>query len=195
MRLKTKVKVGNITNLSDARYCAGMGVDLLGFPIGNSEGEISIETFKEIAEWVAGPEFILELSDTIDHALLQKVTQMESIKHIQLNMDQFKSLGSSQQGKSLIVLTNLNEWKLRHNELKKETIAYLIIEDKKLIWDEIEVINKAIPVIVPHSHLPADTDPSQFPIAGIALEGTNEDKPGQKDYDHLAEVLEMLEVD
>ena len=29
MPLKTFVKVGNITNLSDARYCAGMGVDML----------------------------------------------------------------------------------------------------------------------------------------------------------------------
>jgi phosphoribosylanthranilate isomerase len=31
MPLKTFVKVGCITNLSDARYCAGMGVDMLGF--------------------------------------------------------------------------------------------------------------------------------------------------------------------
>ncbi len=31
MALKTIVKVGNITNLSDARYCAVMGVDMLGF--------------------------------------------------------------------------------------------------------------------------------------------------------------------
>jgi phosphoribosylanthranilate isomerase len=33
MALKCFVKVGNVTNLSDARYCAGMGVDLLGFPV------------------------------------------------------------------------------------------------------------------------------------------------------------------
>ncbi|MFM1835376.1 MAG: hypothetical protein RJA04_63, partial [Bacteroidota bacterium] len=48
--LKTLVKVSAITNLSDARYCAGMGVDLLGFPL----GKISIDQFTEIRNWLAG---------------------------------------------------------------------------------------------------------------------------------------------
>ena len=46
--LKTQVKVSSITNLSDARYCAGMGVDLLGFPI----QEISLEKFTEILKQI-----------------------------------------------------------------------------------------------------------------------------------------------
>ena len=41
--LKTLIKVSNINNLSDARYCAGMGVEMLGF----SMDELSIEKFKE----------------------------------------------------------------------------------------------------------------------------------------------------
>jgi phosphoribosylanthranilate isomerase len=48
MALKTKVKAGNITNLSDARYCAGMGVDWLGFPA----DVVNPDTFKEITNWV-----------------------------------------------------------------------------------------------------------------------------------------------
>lgn len=195
MRLKTKVKVGNITNLSDARYCSGMGVDLLGFPIGTGNGKISMETFTEIAEWVAGPEFVLELSDAIDHDLLQKVTQMESITHIQLNLEQFNKVNIAQIGKPAIISTNMNEWKLKRAELGINTIAYLILSDKNLVWSEIEDINKVIPVIIPHAHLPANSDPAAFPITGIALEGTDEDKPGQKNYDHLAEVLESLEID
>jgi phosphoribosylanthranilate isomerase len=31
--LTKTVKISNVTNLSDARYCAGMGVEMLGFSI------------------------------------------------------------------------------------------------------------------------------------------------------------------
>ena len=44
MSLQTFVKVGEITNLSDARYCAGMGVDLLGFNVvENTPGYVDSE--------------------------------------------------------------------------------------------------------------------------------------------------------
>jgi phosphoribosylanthranilate isomerase len=56
MSLKTKVKAGNITNLSDARYCAGMGVDWLSFPA----EKVNPVKFKEITDWVTGPQFVLE---------------------------------------------------------------------------------------------------------------------------------------
>ena len=42
--LKTLVKVSGIENLSDARYCAGMGVEFLGFPL----AQIPFEKFQEI---------------------------------------------------------------------------------------------------------------------------------------------------
>ncbi len=196
MLLKTKVKVGNITNLSDARYCAGMGVDMLGFPIGMGVGRISIETFQEIAAWVAGPEFILELPDKIDRDLVEKVTLMESIKHIQLNMDQFESLRSTPVNSSFIINTNLDEWKQKRHELiKVDSIAYLILDDNKPDWNQIKEINSTQPVLIPYAHLPPDSDAAEFPIAGILLEGTSEDKPGQKDYDQLATVLESLSMD
>ena len=33
MGLKTLVKVSEVNNLSDARYCAGMGVEMIGFSL------------------------------------------------------------------------------------------------------------------------------------------------------------------
>jgi len=35
---------------------------------------------------------------------------------------------------------------------------------------------------------------SGLPIAGISLEGTEESSPGLKDYSHLSDILEKLEV-
>ena len=61
MALKTLVKVGNISNLSDARYCAGMGVDMLGFRvISGQEHYVSPELFKEIRGWFSGPSVVAE---------------------------------------------------------------------------------------------------------------------------------------
>ena len=61
----TTIKAGNITNLSNARYCAGMGIDIIGFPIGNNSF-FGLETVKieEIKNWIAGIDIALELSDT-----------------------------------------------------------------------------------------------------------------------------------
>ena len=53
--LKTKVKVSSIENLSDARYCAGMGVEWLGFPLA-----MPVEKLEEIRNWLAGVQIVGE---------------------------------------------------------------------------------------------------------------------------------------
>ena len=69
--LKTLVKVSAITNLSDARYCAGMGVDLLGFPL----GKISIDQFTEIRNWLAGVQIVGEFSTNDAAEIKAKVAE------------------------------------------------------------------------------------------------------------------------
>ena len=68
MPLKTFVKVGSITNLSDARYCAGMMVDMLGFrSVEGQEGYIKPAQFQEIRGWISGPlviSFVAALADS-----------------------------------------------------------------------------------------------------------------------------------
>ena len=61
MALKTNVKISNVSNLSDARYCAGMGVDMLGFCTDESKPDyINPTVFSELTQWVAGPQFVGE---------------------------------------------------------------------------------------------------------------------------------------
>jgi len=60
--LKTKVKVSKVTNLSEARYCAGMGVDFLSFPVSS----VDPKTYQEITGWVAGPLFGVEIDSNPD---------------------------------------------------------------------------------------------------------------------------------
>lgn len=192
MQLKTKVKVGNITNLSDARYCAGMGVDLLGFPIGNAAEQISLNTFLEIAEWVAGPEFILEYTD-MDNETFQKVTT--HVQHVQVDFNQLQRLGSHLENLSIILKTTLEEWDNIKLSLSAHNVNYVVLAERKPPeWELVHNINSSVKVLVPQEFVPDMDKIETLPIAGIILEGSSEDKPGQKDYDHLANVLESLEV-
>ena len=48
MGLKLSVKIGDVTNLSDARYAAGMGVDYIGFNVDtNSTNFVTATKFNE----------------------------------------------------------------------------------------------------------------------------------------------------
>lgn len=195
MQLKIKVKVGNITNLSDARYCAGMGVDFLGFPIGDAETQIPFDTFQEIVGWVSGPAFVLEYSDSMNDDEFQKVTESKAVQYIQLNYSQLKQLGKKVENHSIILKTDIGEWSAINSNLSKYDITYLVLaENNSVNWKEVEQINKKVKVLMPYYHIDDIEGIESLPIAGIHLEGSSEDKPGQKDYDHLAAVLESLEV-
>ena len=53
----TKLKICGITSLADARYCAGAGVDYLGFiQYKNSPRYVEPAQAKEIIGWLYGPE-------------------------------------------------------------------------------------------------------------------------------------------
>ncbi len=55
MALKTLVYLRDINNLSDARYAAGMGVELTGFRLDpQDESSLTPEMFREITGWIAG---------------------------------------------------------------------------------------------------------------------------------------------
>ena len=64
--------------MSDARYCSGMGVDLLGFALNqDKEDAVSAELILEISGWVSGVKFVGEfdhLSSEDVASLLQKLS-------------------------------------------------------------------------------------------------------------------------
>ena len=126
MALKTKVKVGNITNLSDARYCAGMGVDMLGFPVSGTNG-LSLEKFKEINGWVTGPELVLEI-DSPENAA--ELAQQFYGNHIEIEAALLPSLKDIKDI-SLLVRVDLSEWKKTSSLLHpfKQYIRFLVVKD------------------------------------------------------------------
>ncbi len=199
MALKTKVKVGNITNLSDARYCAGMNVDMLGFKISEVDGQgISPVKFKEIINWISGPEFIWERPEGLNDKL-----QIEN--EIQLVEIPVSKISETNHDASYKFIVNIeaNDWPSNRKELldRKNQISYLLLTDssrlstgqfKNLVTEIAADFPVLLGVEIDQQLL---DDYLSWPIAGIALNGSEETSPGIKDYDHLSAILEKLEVD
>jgi phosphoribosylanthranilate isomerase len=190
MSLKTKVKAGNITNLSDARYCAGMGVDWLGFPADS----IDPKTFAEITGWVTGPQFVLELSaGAIPESIAEYAVDIIQVNHQHVQ----KSILFNHQ---LIVALPLTDWNQAKAELikNKDRIQHILLlnltgnktEDLNIMTEIATHTDVLISLEVCPYSLNEILD---FPITGINIAGNSELKPGLKDYTELADVLEQLE--
>lgn len=203
MALKTFVKISNVTNLSDARYCAGMGVDLIGFNIDpTDENYIAPEKSIEIANWLAGVEFVGEYHgdnvEVVKAALETYPLHYVEYSHPEL-ADQVSSLGLP-----AIFKTDwpgergIEEWIdiLRYCKDKAEYMLVDGIEqyDENTV-DRLRKISQTFPVLL-GGNLQPDSVVSlmeKTQCKGIALKGSEEIKPGFKDYDELAEILEILE--
>lgn len=196
MSLVTKVKVGNITNLSEARYCAGMGVDFLGFPTGSSR--LPVETFREIISWVSAPQFVLELEDRmytgneIDQLLIDY-----GVPCVECTSRHFAALSGLPTTPSVLPAILAQEWdsvKGMIEDFNDQVVAIRVLPSPSADWAVISAISQRHLVLVDFEMV----DDLQLLAAGkigISLSGTEEMKPGLKQYQHLADVLEKLEVD
>src|SRR6476660_8888436 len=85
MALKTTVLVNGINNLSDARYCAGMGADMMGFNLDESHSDhLTEDAFKEITGWVAGIQLVGEFDEASATEINEKAFNL-NLDFIQLN--------------------------------------------------------------------------------------------------------------
>lgn len=188
MSLKTRVKVGNITNLSDARYCAGMGVDMLGYTvIPDRQGFIAAPLYQEIRGWISGPSAVAELYGITEVTDLDKVMEEYRPDYLEIPASALP-LVASRPGPRLIVavedtddLEALGPW--------MERITFIQLKDDTIIPSLPEHLQ--VFLFLPPG-TPLETISFAPPLQGIALTGTDEIRPGYKDYDELARVLEGL---
>ena len=196
MALKTLVKVGCISNLSDARYCAGMHVDMLGFRVvAGQDHYVSPELFKELRGWFSGPSIVAEAYGIKKNEDLAAIIQHYLPDFIEVSLQDLVKLHSP--FSTFILSTTYDE--LISNEAAiapfRVQISKIIVPgntDKKTI-DELSRSYKVMLQV--DSTTPAETFLDNTVIKGIALQGTPEEKPGLKNYDQLSDILEKLEID
>ncbi|MEO5976166.1 MAG: hypothetical protein ABIS36_20300 [Chryseolinea sp.] len=184
MPLKTLVKVGGLTNLSDARYCAGMGVEMIGFQvIPGMPCFVAPEKYQEIRGWISGPSIVAEIYGIKDRALITKIIEGYKPDYFELGIDDLAITGNLsipfilalQTGQALPMLSSLPTYVLSREKLSLPAGIRSMLE----VSSGEEAINAI----------------KGCNIAAIATSGSAEVRPGYKDYDELASILEALEED
>lgn len=209
MALKTRVKISNVTNLSDARYCAGMGVDMLGFSMDADQPDyVAPGRFADIKGWVAGVQIVGETTAT-DPDVIEQL--LETYQPDLLQVDEpalipyLSTLGSSDKRLALILRANLSQLTLEQLETLLPTAAagaeYVLIESAVPVHidDDLRATFRRLAARYPillgvgitaqnvHDLL------ADLPVQGIALVGSNEERPGNKEFGELMDILEAIE--
>jgi phosphoribosylanthranilate isomerase len=205
MGLSTIVAVTNINNLSDARYCAGMGADILGFNlIPDQPDYIQPGSLKEIAGWIAGVEIMGQFNRQpiekvkeiiadcgLQMALLPAAYLVEEIAEIQVPVI------------LQIIITKDTDYAELSDLLKvyKSSVKYfLITSDEFTLIDQTNIlflksIAQGFPVLIGFGLTKENivSTLQEIKPAGLVLQGGQEIKPGLKSYDDLEAIFELLE--
>lgn len=203
--LRTLVKISNVTNLSDARYCAGMGVEWLGFAMDS----LPVEKFQEIRGWVSGVQIVGETAETDAGRIIELVQlyqpdavqvaapevvsglgvlglpvllRVDLAEQAVLNLE--KDLRAALESRSTtVVLENSGEF-VRLDDDTRRAVDALSFQHEVLLGfgltegNVLEVLDE-----LPH-------------LKGIALDaGSDELRPGFKDFGELMDLLERLEAE
>ena len=221
MALKTFVKISAINNLSDARYCAGMGVDMLGFalePI--NPDSISPEKYTEIIGWLSGVKFVGEFEQS-NLKQINEILENYPINALQIaneaviaEIQHKKEKADLEDFIPIIFKINIsenNQKSLNFEDLStlfekyKRTVTYFLLEDPDKITisfsqNELEQLKKLaarFPIILGSGFSKNNVNDliDNYKISGISLKGGAEIRAGYKDFDDLAEILEIIEID
>jgi phosphoribosylanthranilate isomerase len=206
MALKTFVKVSKVNNLSDARYCAGMGVDVIGFNlVPDTSHFVAPEKFSEITDWLSGVDFAGEF----DELRIEEIQRLLKTYHIQYIQVKDSSLlpELSKENIPLILKIDMDQ-PVDFSALElilqahKEQVTYYLFEGQHEAFEQAQLdkifsFASDYPVLLGYGVTPENILAliKKYPIEGVALLGEEEIRAGYKDFEKLAEVLELLEVD
>lgn len=193
MALRTFVKVSGINNLSDARYCAGMEVNELGFNIEpNHENFTDPQKFKEMTDWLSGVEFVGEINSAetnlaetaseyeLDALLINHINQIDDALATGLKVSYHASSATEAQ----------SAW-----ERSNQKLDYLVISNQEHNDDDLKSMTFPLVLIDGFNAENLTECLQSISPKGIALKGGDEIRPGYKDFDELADILELLEID
>ena len=177
--LKAKIKISQITNLTDARYFAAWGVDYLGFDVDpDSEHFTPPSVVAEIAEWVEGPGMVLESNNSPDEILLndyRKLLQDIIVEIPVTGSDHLTTFIDQKNNETYAILHSSKSW----SSIALSMIDALIKECDHLLLD--------IPFGINEVDMILDSG-----VSGFVLRGGEEEKVGFKSYDDMDDLFDFL---
>lgn len=201
MALQSLVKISSVNNLSDARYAAGMGVEMLGFDLDPvSDNFISPEQFNAITSWVSGVKLVGELGSGFQ-SFSHPPSDQYKLDYIQVDATVELSL-IPEFHLPLIIKISQPDQSVISETLEKfaQPTAWFLLEpdnpmsNELLEWCSLQAAE--YPIIL-GSNISVENVQQllRSGFRGISLRGGHEIRPGYKDFDELADILEVLEVD
>jgi phosphoribosylanthranilate isomerase len=207
MALKTFVKISAVTNLNDARYCAGMYVNLMGFSLEeNSKNYVSPTIFKEITDWLSGMEYVAEFKTSHPGNILKQIEDYPGIKYIEIQQEiHLEMLVNTSFGiilrQRVSDLQDIDDLIDKSDSYKNFDVSLLLVSDQleldKEVTKRIKSLAKKCNVLLGFGVTPDNIEKilEKTSVKGIALQVGEEPNPDLKDFDDLADILEVLEED
>ncbi|MEM6764141.1 MAG: hypothetical protein AAF824_04575 [Bacteroidota bacterium] len=194
-----KLKISRITNLQDARYCAAEGVHFLSFSLERGyDQKLSVQTVWNIANWLEGPAYIIELN-TFSLDELKEVSQSVSVSAISLPIEDWAE--ALWMYTDSLILRATEDFPL---EVVQDLLQKASMQGKNLQFEisceQLEEVSKWEPVF-PNIFLHfKDVDKTEalinlnenYPF-GISLGSEVEEAPGMLDYDKTGKILSVYQ--
>jgi phosphoribosylanthranilate isomerase len=178
-----RIWAADVNNLSDARYFAAMGVDILSFKCIN---EVDLLKILAIKDWVEGPKIAFEVDD------------IEISSHTQHFINKLQP--------DIVLLSPFTEYPNLSNTIYTTTIYpdideidFQIIKFSDVLnlaqFNQIRSVNnKSIFLDGPLSNEQINTLTKNDQNIGIVVRGGDEIKVGIKSFDELDEFFDMVNV-
>ncbi|MCC5946283.1 MAG: hypothetical protein JJT94_15230 [Bernardetiaceae bacterium] len=202
MALRTLVKVENVSDLHDARYCAGMGVDWLGAELNPKASDfISAEKCQEIHGWLSGIQWVGNLGNAMPEVDIKQYP-LSYLQCTDANLAESLQIYQL----PLILKINMQQYQpdalytlLKENELYFE---YFVLENTNNLLTNIEVqqisdLCKDYAILVENrfDNIKLNELLDVINPTGIVLQGSEEEKVGMNNFDQVADLLESIEID
>ena len=201
--LRLPVLVRGINNLSDARYCAGMGAEGLLFTLDPTlPGAVDAATVRELASWVAGVEIMGEF-DALPVSEINRLVEECALQQVLLHQPPAAPLAVP-----ALLRTNLAD---AGNGAAREAMAraclpllpagfglVVTLDTPELAMTTRQALAEAaarLPLWLSGAITPANVLSllNHVQPAGLILQGGDELKPGLRDFAELEAVFEALE--
>ncbi len=205
MALLVPVMVRGINNLSDARYCAGMGADSLTFRLDPAFADhLTTAVLKELSGWISGVQLVGEF-DTLPIADINTLVLECGLHAVLLH----RHRPAQELAQLTVPAFHLHNWEVdmlpedveqRFQDLAPHYLGFVLADAPSPLPKATEIVRlieqaRRFPLWLGAGFAPTGLRAyvEQLRPAGIVLEGGDEIKPGLRDFDELEAIFEALE--